>query len=114
MQNFILPLLPSGKSSKCPFMNVTNLCEEADSGDLADKTSFTNNTLNFVSSAQKFCELSIFKEGFPFKSACIFCRDLSCQTEEGTKRAIALNALKSGIGFQQLKKTPETMLLTFL
>lgn len=95
----VLPLLPSGKKSKCPFMNVTDVCEDTDSGDLADKTSFTNNTLSFVPSAQKFCGLSIFKEGFPFKPACVFHRDLSYQTEQDTKRGIALNALKSHIMF---------------
>lgn len=114
VQNFLLPLLPSGKRSKWPFMNMTDLCEEEDSGDLADKTSFTNTSLSFVPPAQKFCKLSIFKERFPFKPACVFCRGLSCQTEQDTKRSIALDPLKSGTGFQQLKKIPETTLLTFL
>lgn len=73
MQNFVLSVLPSGKKSKCPFMNVTDLCEEDDSGDLADKkTSFTNNILSFVPSAQKFCELSIFKKGSPSSHSVYF------------------------------------------
>lgn len=61
-------------------MNVADTSKEADSGDFAVKTSFTNDTLSFVPSAQKFCELSIFNEMFSFKPACVFCRRLSCQT----------------------------------
>lgn len=62
-------------------MNMADLSKAADSGDFAIKTSFANNSLSFVPSAQKFCELGIFKEVFPFKPACAFCRGLGCQTE---------------------------------
>lgn len=100
MQKTVLPLLFSRKRSK-KFMNVADLSKEADSGDLAVKTSFTNNTLSFMPSAQKFGELSIFNEVFPFKPACVFCRGISCQTEADLlKRWVALDPIKSGIGFQ--------------
>lgn len=68
MQKIVLSLLYSRKRSK-KFLDVADLSEEADSGDFAVKTSFTNNTLSFVPSAQKFCDLSIFNEVFPFKPA---------------------------------------------
>lgn len=55
-----------------------------------------------------------FQRKVPLQASLWIFRGLSCQTEEDTKRSIALDPLKSGIGFQQLKKTPETTLLTFL
>lgn len=72
------------KKSECWFTKMTNLHEEFDSADLADKTSFINNTSSFVPFAQKFCKLSIFKE-FHFKSAWLVFRDLSCWENKAWK-----------------------------
>lgn len=80
VQKTVLTLLYSRKRSK-KMMNVVDISKEADSGDFAVKTSFMNNTLSFVPSPQKFCELSIFSELLSFEPAYVFCRGLSCQTE---------------------------------
>lgn len=42
------------KEKKQIFMNVADISKEANSGDFAVKTSFTNNTLSFVPSTQNF------------------------------------------------------------